>query len=214
MNPAKWEQCLRGGHRKAFKPDIVSGTTTHPHKCIIMFPVDMIPQQDRFAHFLDIGMGDGWTCDYVKNKYGYAVTGLTLNPEEAILANQKYPHVKTIVSDVHDMPLDDNSFDIILSRDSFEHFLSPFLALEEIWRILKPNGLFLVSLPCEKWQDYEEHLIVPNEQQMRHMLMLTGFEVIDFKTTDKSTWESYPDEFNKNKACGHISYNYLCKKVD
>lgn len=214
MNLEKWEMCLRGGHKKTFKPDILSGTTTHPNKCIIMFPVDMIPAQNPDAKILDIGMGDGWTCNYMKNKFGCNVSGLTLSQQEADLANQRYPGIPYIVADVHDMPFDDNSFDVLLSRDSFEHFLSPFLALEEMWRILKPGGLLMLSLPCQLWQDYEEHLIVPNDQQMRHMLSLTGFEVIDYQTTNKETWANYPDELNKNKACGHVSYNYLCKRID
>lgn len=214
MNLQKWDMCLKGGHRKAFKPDIASGTTTHPNLCIIMFPVDMIPPQSPEAHILDIGMGDGWTCNYMKNKFGCKVTGLTLNPVEADMAHERYPEIPTVVADVHDMPFEDSSFDVLLSRDSFEHFLSPFLALEEMWRILKQNGLFMLSLPCSGWQDYEEHLIVPNEQQMRHMLMLTGFEVIKYEVTSKETWVNYPDEQNKNKACGHISFNYLCRKID
>jgi len=41
----------------------------------------------------------------------------------------------------------DNEFDVIVCMDVLEHTLDPFGAIEEIYRILSPDGLLLVSAP-------------------------------------------------------------------
>ncbi len=52
-----------------------------------------------------------------------------------------FPHVTTldiaaekkpdVVGDVHALPLEDSSFDIVICAESFEHFHNPFLAASE-----------------------------------------------------------------------------------
>lgn len=66
-----------------------------------------------------------------------------------------FPHVTTldiaaekkpdVVGDVHALPLEDSSFDIVICAESFEHFHNPFLAASKIARILKPGGLLLIT---------------------------------------------------------------------
>lgn len=40
-----------------------------------------------------------------------------------------------------------SSFDIVLTSDTFEHIADPKKALEEIWRILKPGGAHIFTVP-------------------------------------------------------------------
>ena len=46
-------------------------------------------------------------------------------------------------------PFSDNTFDIILSFNSLEHFQPLNQYIKEIYRILKPNGYFAGGIPCE-----------------------------------------------------------------
>ena len=43
--------------------------------------------------------------------------------------------------------LANNSFDIIVATEVLEHVLNPFAAIEELYRILKFNGILLISVP-------------------------------------------------------------------
>ncbi len=43
------------------------------------------------------------------------------------------------------MPYDESSFDLIFSINSFEHFEQPALALNEIIRVLQPDGLLFLA---------------------------------------------------------------------
>jgi len=52
-----------------------------------------------------------------------------------------------IVSDIAAIPVEDSSFDAILCSEVFEHIPDPKAALKEFSRILKPNGVLLLTAP-------------------------------------------------------------------
>lgn len=52
-----------------------------------------------------------------------------------------------IVADAHDLPFADESFDAIIAIEVFEHLRDPYLAAAEINRVLRPNGVALISVP-------------------------------------------------------------------
>ena len=43
--------------------------------------------------------------------------------------------------------LEESSFDFVIASHLLEHLAQPFKMLDEIWRVLKPNGLAVVFLP-------------------------------------------------------------------
>ena len=46
-------------------------------------------------------------------------------------------------------PFDSNSFDLIFAPDILEHVENPSIAIDEILRILKEDGLLFISVPTE-----------------------------------------------------------------
>ncbi len=52
-----------------------------------------------------------------------------------------------IVGDIHHLPFDDNSQDAIICHSVLEHVENPFLATQELFRVLKPGGYCYVSVP-------------------------------------------------------------------
>lgn len=52
-----------------------------------------------------------------------------------------------IVGDIHKMPFADNSIDAIICSSVLEHVTNPFLAAEEIYRTLKPDGQIYLYVP-------------------------------------------------------------------
>lgn len=51
------------------------------------------------------------------------------------------------IVDVHCMPFDDSSFDVIFAIEVFEHLESPSSAASEIYRVLGSGGLVFLSIP-------------------------------------------------------------------
>ena len=52
-----------------------------------------------------------------------------------------------IVGDVCDMPFPDNNFDSVFLMEVLEHVHSPHKAISEIYRVLKPGGILVFSVP-------------------------------------------------------------------
>ena len=70
--------------------------------------------------------------------------------------------IELIRTDMGEVPLPDNSVDVIMSRSVMEHVVDPPKVYREMWRILKPGGYF-VFLTGNLW-DYSAlvAMLVPN----------------------------------------------------
>ena len=53
----------------------------------------------------------------------------------------------SIISDITNIPVEDNSFDYILCTEVLEHIFDPEKATKELIRILKPKGCILFTIP-------------------------------------------------------------------
>lgn len=68
----------------------------------------------------------------------WAYTGLDLGPG---------PNVDVVVEDPYDWPLADESYDLVVSGQVFEHVEFFWLSILEIRRVLKPGGLAFLAVP-------------------------------------------------------------------
>jgi ubiquinone/menaquinone biosynthesis C-methylase UbiE len=57
-----------------------------------------------------------------------------------------YGHID-VVSDINNIPVENNSFDVIVCTEVFEHIPEPIKAIKEFSRILKKGGKLLLSAP-------------------------------------------------------------------
>jgi SAM-dependent methyltransferase len=57
------------------------------------------------------------------------------------------PSVRPVEADVTDLPLESDSFDAAVCFEVLEHLADPSAALDEIRRVLKPDGFMMVSSP-------------------------------------------------------------------
>ncbi len=96
---------------------------------------------------LEPGCGRGEFLNNFKN-LGLDVVGVDISPE-AIDFENGY-EVKLCDIEKEKLPFDDNSIDIIYSKSFIEHLHYPERYLEEAYRVLKPNGIFLTLTP--DWQ--------------------------------------------------------------
>lgn len=102
---------------------------------------------------LDIGTGVGNLWDYMPlNVEGYALEVSRVGMTKAI---QRHPHLTGSVSVAEYLPYPDAFFDMVIAADTMEHTFDPTRSLTEIWRVLKPGGVFSASLPVcnslRKW---------------------------------------------------------------
>ncbi|MFC1950549.1 class I SAM-dependent methyltransferase [Chloroflexota bacterium] len=85
-----------------------------------------------------------------------------------------------IRGDIYALPVRSETLDATVCTDVFEHLTDPHLALTEIWRVLKPNGHFLITVPffypMHGLPDCEDYCRW-TETGLRRMLTQNGFTV-------------------------------------
>ena len=94
---------------------------------------------------LDIGCYDGSLgAIFVEN--GYTVYGVEAHQEAAKEARQK--GIEVVNDDIEEgLPWEDNSFDCVVAAEIIEHLYDTDKFLKEIKRVLKDNGLLVLSVP-------------------------------------------------------------------
>ena len=53
------------------------------------------------------------------------------------------------VGDVHNLLFADNYFDTIICMETFEHVARPWIAIDELYRVLKPEGFLIMTVPFD-----------------------------------------------------------------
>ncbi len=82
----------------------------------------------------------------------------------------------TVKGDAHNLPFDDNSFDIVWSDAVLEHVYDPWKVVQEIKRVLKPNGFYIGSVAfMEPYHGHSYFHMSP--RGLYYLLNKNGFEV-------------------------------------
>jgi len=95
---------------------------------------------------LDVGCGIG-TITLELQKKGFQVTGIDFS--EVAIDKCLQSGLDVILSDVDKdgLKFPDRSFDIVWAADIIEHVFDPMFLLDEINRVLKDDGLVIMSIP-------------------------------------------------------------------
>jgi SAM-dependent methyltransferase len=121
---------------------------------------------DRFGHeyavktfeknctTLDIGAGNGAHLGY-EDLDSQEYTAFELSGELIEIIKKDYPKAKAIIGDCQkEMDFRNNYFDRVLAIHVLEHLDNLPVTLNEVHRILRPNGKFSVVIPCESGMLY------------------------------------------------------------
>ena len=57
-----------------------------------------------------------------------------------------------LVADACELPVRDESFDVVISSEMLEHTRMPRRALEELARVLRADGVLVLTTPNRVWQ--------------------------------------------------------------
>jgi len=100
---------------------------------------------------LDLGSAAGHLGIALARKSKFRVHLCDISPaalalsEELLKDDPIKERVSLVESDVHFLPLEDASFDLVISRGSLWFWEDQSRALKEIWRVLKPGGFSYVG---------------------------------------------------------------------
>ena len=60
-----------------------------------------------------------------------------------------YSPIADVKADICDLPFDDNFFDVVFCNHVLEHITDDTKAMQELYRVLKPNGMGIFQIPQE-----------------------------------------------------------------
>lgn len=78
--------------------------------------------------------------------------------------------IADIKADIRNLPLKDNSFDVIFCNHVLEHIVEDNIAINELYRVMKPNGwgIFQVPMKYNMAKTYEDFTITSPEERQKH----------------------------------------------
>ena len=102
----------------------------------------------RFERLLDVGCGDGnFTMLLARACKAKEVYGIEISEKGVELARKNGVKCYQLDIDEEDFPFEDNYFDAVFAGEVIEHLYDPDHFLDEVYRVLKPGGVFVLTTP-------------------------------------------------------------------
>lgn len=175
--------------------------------------VDFVHEMVRWAQLehlpagttlLDVGCGIGGSSRILARDYGFAVTGVTISPQQVKRAQALTPadlsaHFQ--VDDAMALSFPDASFDVVWSIEAGPHMPDKAIFAKELLRVLKPGGILVVAdwnqrddraKPLNFWEkpvmrqllDQWAHPAFASIEGFAEQLEATGLTTGEVKTAD------------------------------
>lgn len=110
----------------------------------------VIQPQDRV---LDLGCGTGSLLGRLYDRFPEtSLVGLDPSAEMLSVARQKLPaSVDFRLGNADGIPFEHESFDVLISTNAFHYFRHPSQAIQEMIRVLKPQGSLIITDWCHDY---------------------------------------------------------------
>lgn len=172
MNSEKWNKYLR--------QNLEPGPTSEQEDNMKYFGQPVIEYASKCEDtpvVLDIGCGTGMFVHWL-NQNNIDAVGVTLKPNDIETGRKRYDKIKLTLGDMHELPFSkDKIFNVVHSKDVYEHAISPFIAMCEVNRVLKIGGLCYIVIPGPEWIKCDYHYSLLNEAQMTEMFRKCNFSL-------------------------------------
>lgn len=119
----------------------------------------------RGKHVLDLASGEGYGSNLIAS-VSNSVIGVDISQEAVKHAQKKYqrPNLKFLQGSADKVPLESCSVDVVTSFETLEHHDKHEEMMMEIKRVLKPNGILIMSSP-----DKLNYSDIPNQKNPYHV---------------------------------------------
>lgn len=119
------------------------------------------------------------------------IVGVDLSEQMLTQARHKlqaFPQIKFQQATVRSLPFPDHGFDVVISANSFHYFDDPLASLQEMQRVLKPDGRLVLLDWCRdgwfcqlcdlilKWID-PAHKQCYTQKELHNLLTLAQFQI-------------------------------------
>jgi ubiquinone/menaquinone biosynthesis C-methylase UbiE len=124
--------------------------------------IDLFKPDDKI---LEIGCGTGSVVFELKMQ-GYDVIGTDISREAIAYGLKKYNDIELHVQPAEKLEFADETFDVALSFDLFEHILAIDQHISEVRRVLRPGGYYLFQTP-NRYSNITYEMLMTKSMQWR-----------------------------------------------
>jgi len=164
--------------------DIYNAELTHWWFCgrlhIVTSLLRRFASKSRPLRVADVGCGMGASLEAL-GEFGW-VAGLDYSATALGFSRQRgFPRL--LAAALPSLPFADSEFDVVCALDVIEHIDDDAAAVRELWRVCKPGGLLVVTVPAYQWlwsehDDINEHKRRYTRPLLRERLTLPGGELM------------------------------------
>jgi ubiquinone/menaquinone biosynthesis C-methylase UbiE len=157
---------------------------------------------------LDVGCGQGKSFRLLRDAFQPTrMLGLDADPHSIHLseaeAERENIRVEWLTADCANVPLPDDSADIVFCHQTFHHLVEQERALAEFWRVLKPGGFLLFAESTKayidtwviRWFFRHPMEVQKSAEEYLDMLRTQGFVFADRNVSFPYLWWSRAKDF-------------------
>ncbi len=187
-----------------YSPDLQSGLQLYK-ELVKNHAGYVIPENSSIA---EIGCGKGAGAEFLVTKFKpKQYVGLDYSSVAIKYCEGNYHHLpatKFICGDAHEMPLLPFSFDIVVNVESSHIYKEPVKFFEEVYRILKPGGKFLLT-------DFRVIKHFPIDA-LEETVKRCGFSIVEKRIITPHIYESCMKDSQKRRELVNHASPWLLKR--
>jgi ubiquinone/menaquinone biosynthesis C-methylase UbiE len=160
---------------------------------------------------LDLGCGNGGlVAEYRKNNIEAFGCDFRFKKGSEVESLSKKGLIRLLEDDPYRLPFEDNSIDIVVTDQVFEHIKDYPSTLAEIRRVLKPEGISLHMFPS-RYKPIEAHVMVPFASIIQNYWWLWLWAHLGVRTESQDGLSAV-ERAKRNYEYLNDSTNYLTTK--
>jgi SAM-dependent methyltransferase len=139
----------------------------------------------------EIGCGAGLGLGYL-GRVAKKVVGGDVEEKNVTLAREYYKNRQNITTDLmdaHNVPLSDESFDLVLLFETIYYLKDPKRCIAEVARLLRPNGTFVICTVNRDWEDFH-----PSPYTYRYFSVSELYELMKESFREVKLYGGFPTE--------------------
>jgi len=145
---------------------------------------------------LDVACGEGYGSAAL-SRHAAHVTGVDVSDAAIAHARSAYPdrtNLEFVAASCTQLPLPDAAFDTVVSFETIEHISGQEAFLDEVARVLKPGGVFVLS--CPNKVEYSDKRDYQNEYHVKELYRDELARLVDARFPQSAWYGQRPSFFS------------------
>lgn len=155
----------------------LSALTNYIRTYGILHEIEILSQKASINNFLDSGCAEGYTANMIQNRFGWTALCADLSIEACKRAKEIFS-LEGVSSDIHSIPLKDNSVDLVLCSETIEHLVAPDKAISELMRVAKKYVVITTPAARSEYEKTKHYQSIDENEPHRHLNIFTTKDMI------------------------------------